>query len=157
MDLVTIGLIALVVVSALILFATGKSRNKKEEVLMDIQPLAPYKVEAAPAPEPKKCGCGRSESGLCVGLHNLTPEQWAINDSNPNRVIPVAVPAVVETPAVVKSAKPAKPRAKVVEKTTKPVKTAEKKPVAKKSATKPAAIKAPAKKAPAKVKKAATK
>jgi len=52
-----------------------------------VQPeAAPYKVEApvvAPTMEPAavstpaKCGCGRSPTGLCVGLHKLTPEQWA--------------------------------------------------------------------------------
>ncbi len=55
------------------------------------EPEAPYKVEApAPvsepvsAPEAAKCGCGRSQSGLCVGLHKLTPEEWAVHESNPN-------------------------------------------------------------------------
>lgn len=49
----------------------------------DVKPeSAPYKVETpqvAPvqAPSPAKCGCGRSESGLCVGLHKLTAEEWA--------------------------------------------------------------------------------
>ena len=49
-------------------FFTGK----KEPV---VQPeAAPYKVEApaviSPAAnEPPKCGCGRSSTGLCVGLH----------------------------------------------------------------------------------------
>ena len=52
-----------------------------------VQPeAAPYKVEAtsvAPTMEPapvaksNKCGCGRSPTGLCVGLHKLTPAQWA--------------------------------------------------------------------------------
>lgn len=44
--------------------------------------LAPYKVETPP--EPPKCGCGRSQSGLCVGLHKLTPEEWATHKDNPN-------------------------------------------------------------------------
>jgi hypothetical protein len=52
-----------------------------------VQPeAAPYKVEApvvAPTMTPAtvsaqtKCGCGRSPTGLCVGLHKLTPAQWA--------------------------------------------------------------------------------
>ena len=25
-----------------------------------------------------KCGCGRSATGECVGLHRLTPEDWAL-------------------------------------------------------------------------------
>jgi hypothetical protein len=52
-----------------------------------VQPeAAPYKVETlvvAPTMDPAlvanstKCGCGRSPTGLCVGLHKLTPAQWA--------------------------------------------------------------------------------
>ena len=87
---------------------------------------APYKVEAPavispPANEPPKCGCGRSSTGLCVGLHKLSPEAWAEHPNNPDMVGKIA-------------AEPAKkPAVK---------KPAVKKPVA---AKKPAAIKAPAK------------
>jgi hypothetical protein len=52
------------------------------------QPEAPYKVEAPVAPEPAKCGCGRSQSGLCVGLHKLTPEEWATHKDNPSATKP---------------------------------------------------------------------
>lgn len=58
--------------------------RKKEEVVEESQ--APYKVET---PEPAKCGCGRSASGFCVGLHKLTPEEWNVHADNPNRA-PVA-------------------------------------------------------------------
>jgi hypothetical protein len=80
----------------------------------------PYKVEApavTPTPvEPAKCGCGRSPTGLCVGLHKLTAEEWATHADNPSKPVTKAAPA---KPA-------AKPRAK---------------PAAKKpAATKPAAI-----------------
>jgi CDGSH-type Zn-finger protein len=57
---------------------------------------APYKVEAptsnwpfpradvdAKASTQVKCGCGRSQSGFCVGLHSLTPEEWAVHADNP--------------------------------------------------------------------------
>lgn len=100
---------------------------------------APYKVEAPldvaipaapvpPAPEPVKCGCGRSPTGYCVGLHKLNDADWAVHPDNP-----------VKPAAVVEAAKPA----------AKPV---EAKPVAKKAPAKkkPAAIKAPAKKEVAK-------
>lgn len=37
------------------------------------QPVAPYKIET---PISSKCGCGRSRTGYCTGLHNLTDAQW---------------------------------------------------------------------------------
>lgn len=112
---------------------------------------APYKLEPpapAPAPvvetkpveavnaiaEPAKCGCGRSPTGLCVGLHKLTTEEWSAHADNPNRVV-----AAEEKPAKKPAAK--KPKAE---------KPASKKAPAKKPA---AAKKAPAKK-PATKKKA---
>ena len=100
-----------------------KSFFGKKDPVVD---QAPYKVEApepAPVVQPQ-CGCGRSPSGFCVGLHKLTAEEWAAHPDNP--VKPVAATAQ------------AKPAAK--------------KPVAKKAPAKkkPAAMKAPAKKKPAK-------
>jgi|688.fasta_scaffold918142_2 hypothetical protein len=57
---------------------------------------APYKVEApaptehpkveAPAPEPVKCGCGRSSTGFCVGLHKLSEDEWAKHPDNKTAV-----------------------------------------------------------------------
>ena len=41
-----------------------------------------------------KCGCGRSPTGFCVGLHKLTAEEWAVSDQNPNRTTGVAVEAI---------------------------------------------------------------
>ena len=82
------------------------------------EPAAPYKVEA-PVPAsaeavraPVKCGCGRSSTGDCVGLHALTADQWAASDKNPNRVVAEVTP-VKKAPAKSKVAKPkapAKPR-----------------------------------------------
>lgn len=106
-----------------------------------VQPeAAPYKVEAAPqvAPtmspsEPAKCGCGRSPTGLCVGLHKLTPEQWAAEQARGScqkSNNSCDTPAPTTCPAPVAEAK----------------KPAAKKPAAKK----PAAMKAPAKKPAAK-------
>jgi len=82
-----------------------------------------YRVEST-APDPK-CGCGRSPTGFCVGLHKLTPEQWAVHDQNPNRVAEVAA---VTAANKVKAAAKAKTAVKT---------TADKKP---------AATRAPAKK-----------
>lgn len=97
---------------------------------------APYKVET---PAPAKCGCGRSQTGLCVGLHKLTPEEWATNDANPNKSAPVPVPAAT-VEAKVEAKAPAKKQ------------QFEKKPAAMKATKKPAAKK-PAAKKPATPKK----
>ena len=82
---------------------------------------APYKVEAPqtvkvtePKPvAPAKCGCGRSPSGLCVGLHKLTPEQWAAeqargscqksNNSCDKPSTPCPEPATSKKPAAKKA------------------------------------------------------
>lgn len=37
-----------------------------------------------------KCGCGRSQSGNCEGLHALSQEDWAAHDANPKKVKPAA-------------------------------------------------------------------
>jgi len=82
------------------------------------EPAAPYKVEA-PVPAsadavraPVKCGCGRSSTGDCVGLHALTADQWAASDKNPNRVVaetaPYNVPEPAATTPMAGKAKPAK-------------------------------------------------
>ena len=39
---------------------------------------------------PKKCGCGRSATGFCTGLHALSKEEWAASEQNPKRGEPVA-------------------------------------------------------------------
>ena len=35
-----------------------------------------------------KCGCGRSSTGFCVGLHQLSDEEWAVHEDHPNRKKP---------------------------------------------------------------------
>jgi hypothetical protein len=120
-------------------FFTGKKPESKyahplDAVTTPAVPQAPYKLEppAATTPipyvqanEPPRCGCGRSSTGYCVGLHKLSPEAWASHPNNPDMVGKiVAEPARPEKkprkPAVKKPAaaaapvekKPAKPRAK---------------------------------------------
>jgi hypothetical protein len=76
------------------------------------EPQAPYKVELpAPAtvsvdvapiitqvapskPEPARCGCGRSTTGFCVGLHKLTAEEWAAHPDNKSKPTAPKRPAV---------------------------------------------------------------
>jgi hypothetical protein len=117
-------------------FFTGKKPESKyahplDAVTTPAVPQAPYKLEPpaettpipyVPANEPPRCGCGRSPTGYCVGLHKLSPEQWATSTDNPDSVTKVVVPEPVKKkrtfakkPAVIKAPaekKPAKPRAK---------------------------------------------
>jgi hypothetical protein len=113
-------------------FFTGKKPAPAEPV--DAWPpaaTAPYKVpEPAattpipliPASEPPKCGCGRSSTGFCVGLHKLSPEAWAAKQTTIN---PATVEVATETqkkkrtyakktvaPKAAAIKAPAKPRAK---------------------------------------------
>ena len=63
------------------------------------------RVEAT-APQ---CGCGRSPTGFCVGLHKLTAEEWAVSDQNPNKTSVADVTAENKQKAVTKAKKaPAK-------------------------------------------------
>jgi hypothetical protein len=79
-----------------------------------------------------QCGCGRSPTRFCVGLHKLSAEEWAVSDQNPNKVSVADVTAGNKAAAVAK---------------------VKKAPVKKQQFDKkPAVAKAPAKRAPAKKK-----
>jgi len=88
-------------------------KAKEDEVL-------PVAETAAETPKATPCGCGRSPTGNCVGLHKLSDAEWAMSDQNPNRVevapvivtadMQVAVTAPVATPEEAAPVK--KPRAK---------------------------------------------
>jgi hypothetical protein len=71
--------------------------------------LIPYKVPepvvAATPVEPARCGCGRSPTGLCVGLHKLSTDEWAVHADNPSK--PVAKETAPAKPARKPRAKPA--------------------------------------------------
>lgn len=54
---------------------------KKSEPSLDTS-VAPVLTQAAP------CGCGRSTTGFCVGLHKLSEEEWATHADNPNKKKP---------------------------------------------------------------------
>lgn len=101
----------------------------------------PYKVEtpvaapAAPVPTgPAQCGCGRSPTGLCVGLHKLSPNEWAVHADNPVKAAPAVAtaapakkPPAPRKPPVAKTAPAKKPAA---------IKAAPKKPAPRKPAAK---------------------
>ena len=82
-----------------------------------VESLAPAAVST-----PAKCGCGRSPTGLCVGLHKLTPEQWAaeqargscqkVNNSCDTPAETGAPVAAAKKPAVKKTAPAKKPAAR---------------------------------------------
>lgn len=83
--------------------AEGKIHVKSSDVAPGKS--AEDRVET-PAP---KCGCGRSSTGFCVGLHKLTAEEWAVSDQNPNRASAAEVTAENKQKAVAKAKKaPAK-------------------------------------------------
>jgi len=94
-------------------------------------PLVAETVAPIP-PAPVQCGCGRSPTGLCVGLHKLSTDEWAVHADNPSK------PVAKETAPAKKQSAARKPAAKAQ--------------VKKPAVSKPAAIKAPAK--PARHKKA---
>lgn len=105
----------------------GKTTEPKTE--------APYKVETPEvaqvpavdvAPQPVKCGCGRSPTGFCVGLHKLSPDQWDAHPDNPVKPeVKEAAPAKAEKKPAAKKAPTKKPAA---------ITAAPKKPRAKKEA-----------------------
>jgi hypothetical protein len=103
----------------------GKNPDQHPLARFNTTDVAPGKsaddrVEAT-APQ---CGCGRSPTGFCVGLHKLTAEEWAVSDQNPNKVSVADVTAENKAAAVAKAKKaPAK-------------KTADKKPAVKKAPAK---------------------
>lgn len=68
--------------------------NKKEE---DQAPQVDAKASTQ-----VKCGCGRSPSGFCVGLHSLTTEEWATHADNPNKTVAAKAPAK-KKPAAIKA------------------------------------------------------
>ena len=80
---IIIGLVVVVVLGLL------WHANTKKPAERDNDALAPYKVETPKAtvnaadlagvevaPAPAKCGCGRSQTGYCTGLHKMTNEEY---------------------------------------------------------------------------------
>jgi len=105
----------LVIVMGLVLAAlVGAWFLTKRNTTKIVEPEAPYKVEvptisfpiiAEVAPEPAKCGCGRSPTGFSTGLHKLSDAEWAAKQAPAVEVAPVVAEVV---PAVESSAPKAK-------------------------------------------------
>lgn len=77
-----------------------------------VTPEAPYKVET---PVSSKCGCGRSPTGYCTGLHNLSDAAWAARQPVPPGVAAVVAKVKARKPKtapvpVITASKPRKPR-----------------------------------------------
>lgn len=68
----------------------------------NVQPATAPVVETKPVDvvnaiaEPTKCGCGRSPTGFCVGLHKLSEQEWSVHLDNPNKLQPVQETKVEE-------------------------------------------------------------
>lgn len=108
---------------------------------------AAEEVKAAAAPA--KCGCGRSPTGNCVGLHKLSETEWAVHPDNPASFAkaetetvlsieqlqaPAAAPILADTQPAQKTTKVRKPKVKVAAAVTEPVAEPKaKKPRAKKA------------------------
>ena len=77
------------------------------------EPAAVTPIPLIPANEPPKCGCGRSSTGFCVGLHKLSPEAWAAKQATINPVAAVEIAAEPVEPVKKKrtyAKKPAAPK-----------------------------------------------
>lgn len=98
----------------------GKKNEPADSVPYKVETPAVTPVMVPPVAEPVKCGCGRSATGFCVGLHKLSQEEWAAHPDNPVKPVvesaPAKKPAAKKAPAKKKPAAitpaPKKPRAK---------------------------------------------
>ena len=121
---------------AIINWFTGSKPDPRAEAPRVAEEAAPYKIETPivapmmvppPAPEPAKCGCGRSTTGYCVGLHKLTAQEWAVHPNNPVKPVIEQTKSKPDRKTVTKD-KPAKKPAAIK---AAPKKAAPRKPAAK--------------------------
>ena len=118
---------------------------QKVEVTSNLKMVEePVKEEVIQSAEvikgPVKCGCGRSPTGNCVGLHKLTEAEWAAHPDNKkpdaNWPFPTAVGTEEKKPAV-------KAKAARAKKAPVAAMTAAEKPAKEKKPARPRAPKAP--------------
>lgn len=79
-------LLAIVAIVGIILWTYRTTENKIEEDQARKEPQLDS-LTISPAPvltQQNPCGCGRSSTGFCVGLHGLSDEAWAVHADNPN-------------------------------------------------------------------------
>ena len=108
-------------------FFTGKKPAPAEPVVSAPykvpEPVATTPIPLTPANEPPKCGCGRSSTGFCVGLHKLSPEAWAAKQAtiNPAAVAEIAAePVEPEKKKRTYAKKPAAPKPAAITASAKP-------------------------------------
>ena len=96
---------------------TVKEVEKKAEAAV-VEVKAEIAAVEAKVAEAIKCGCGRSPTGFCVGLHVLPDDLWATHPDNPVKLVvkevkalEAAVEAKVEA-VIAKVKKARKPRKK---------------------------------------------
>ena len=71
---------------------------------------------ATETPKVGTCGCGRSPTGNCVGLHKLSDAEWAMHESNPNRVEVAPVVVTADSSFLTVKSQEAQPEAAPVKK-----------------------------------------
>jgi len=71
---------------------------------------------ATETPKKGTCGCGRSPTGNCVGLHKLSDAEWAMHEQNPNRVEVAPVVVTAESSFLNVKSQEAQPEAAPVKK-----------------------------------------
>lgn len=79
-------IIFLAVVAVLVYFGYQRLNQEKADGShpLDAATQAPYKIEPKTVEESPavRCGCGRSATGFCVGLHKLSDDEWAAHPDN---------------------------------------------------------------------------
>lgn len=81
------------------------------EEKVTVQPSV-EQVTTQTAVQPTKCGCGRSPTGFCVGLHKLTAEEWAVHADNPKKTVAEKPVKRTRKPAVTKTSSATKTKSK---------------------------------------------
>jgi len=119
--IVLLGLVVLVAVIYKLLNHSDKTPDPLDKLETEANAKleeALAKAATAPVETPKAgtCGCGRSPTGNCQGLHKLSDAEWAMHDLNPNKVQVAPVVVTADTPTVPEAAPEVapvkKPRAK---------------------------------------------
>jgi len=107
--IVLLGLAVLIAVIYKLLNHSDKTPDPLDKLEADAvaavktaeEKVAETLAKAATAAEVVKkgtCGCGRSPTGDCQGLHKLSDAEWAMHDLNPNKVQVAPVVVTADTP-----------------------------------------------------------